>query len=145
MRLEDLPDGVVIPEGFAPAQSRGHFTNHNGPVFTATAPGDLRSALFVLDRHCNSMGILHGGMASAFADRALAVAVWSVLSAPSVTLKLTLHFLESIRLHSWVQAWPEVLSVEDGLVQVCAELRIDGTRLAARADATFRQVHPPRI
>ena len=143
MRLGDLPEGTVIPDGFALAHSRGHFTNHNGPVFTATAPGDLRSAMFVLDRHCNSMGILHGGMASAFADRALAVAVWQALRAPSVTLKLTLQFLESISLHSWLEARPRVLSVQDGLVQVTAEMRIMGQERVARADATFRRVRPP--
>ncbi len=140
MRRDELPDHFTIPDGFTLARSRGKFTNHNGPVFTATAPGDLRSGLFVLDRHCNSMGILHGGMASAFADRALAVAVWDALGAPSVTLKLTLHFLESVRLHSWVEAWPTVHAADQGVVQVSAEIRLDGQRLAARADATFRQV-----
>ena len=138
MREEDLPAHLVVPDGFVVSRSRGAFSNHNGPVYEASAADDLRSGLFVLDRHCNSMGFLHGGMASAFADRSLAVAVWSVTRRMSVTLKLTLHFYETVRLHHWLEAHPEVVSFDHDLVQVRADLRIDGSKLAARADATFR-------
>lgn len=140
MRLQDLPDNLTIPEGFALTSSRGLFTNHNGPVFAATAPDDLRSGMFVLDRHCNGMGFLHGGMASAFADRALAVAVWDATKAPSVTLKLSLHFYDTVPLHSWIEAVPEVYSATNGVVQLGAEILIDGAVRVARADATFRTV-----
>lgn len=140
MRESDLPEHLKIPEGFVLSDSKGGFTNHNGPVFMASAPDDLRSGLFVLDRHCNGMGFLHGGMASAFADRSLAVAVWDATKRFSVTLKLTLHYYETVRLHDWLEAHPVVCSIEDGIVQVEADLLIDGKKLAARADATFRSL-----
>lgn len=138
MREEDLPAHLAVPDGFALSRSRGAFSNHNGPVYEASGDGDVRSGLFILDRHCNSMGFLHGGMASSFADRSLAMAVWAETRRMSVTLKLTLHFLETVRLHNWLEAHPRVLSCEDDLVQVSADLLIDGEKLAARADATFR-------
>lgn len=138
MREEDLPAHLAVPDGFALSRSRGAFSNHNGPVYEASGDGDVRSGLFILDRHCNSMGFLHGGMASAFADRSLAMAVWAETRRMSVTLKLTLHFLETVRLHNWLEAHPRVLSCEHDLVQVSADLLIDGKKLAARADATFR-------
>ncbi|MEL6858351.1 MAG: PaaI family thioesterase [Pseudomonadota bacterium] len=138
MREYDLPAHLIVPEGFAISNSRGGFSNHNGPVYEASAADDTRSGFFVLDRHCNSMGFLHGGMASAFADRSLARAVWAETGRASVTLKLTLHFLETVRLHKWLEAHPTVISFEHDLVQVTADLRIDGDKLAARADATFR-------
>jgi acyl-coenzyme A thioesterase PaaI-like protein len=144
MREEDLPAHLIVPDGFELAVSRGKFSNHNGPIYIATAPGDLRSGLYVLDRHCNSMGFLHGGMTSAFSDRALAVAVWHAAKRPSVTLKLTLHFYETIALHSWLEAHPRVLSYDNDLVQVSADLMIDGQNLAARADATFRTLRRPQ-
>ncbi|MEM9054033.1 MAG: PaaI family thioesterase [Pseudomonadota bacterium] len=144
MRAQDLPAHLRVPDGFELGTSRGAFTNHNGPVYLASAPEDLRSGLFVLDRHCNSMGFLHGGMASAFADRALAVAVWAATRRMSVTLKLTLHFYETVRLHNWLEAHPRVLSQEGGIVQVSADMLIDGTKLAARADATFRTLRRPQ-
>ena len=138
MREEDLPTHLSVPDGFVLSSSRGKFTNHNGPIYMAAADDDLRSGMFVLDRHCNGMGFLHGGMASAFADRSLAVAVWAAARRLSVTLKLTLHFHETVRLHDWLEADPEVLSNVDGIVHVGADLRINGEKLAARADATFR-------
>jgi acyl-coenzyme A thioesterase PaaI-like protein len=140
MRESDLPDHLRVPDGFVLSSSRGRFTNHNGPVYMASAKGDLRSGMFVLDRHCNGMGFLHGGMASAFADRSLAVAVWNATQKMSVTLKLTMHFYETVRLHDWLEAHPVVLSAENGVVQVTADLLIDGRKLAARADATFRSL-----
>lgn len=138
MREADLPAHLKIPDGFELAQSRGKFSNHNGPIYIASDPGDLRSGLYVLERHCNSMGFLHGGMASAFSDRALAVAVFAATRRMSVTLKLTMHFFETVRLENWLEAHPKVLSYEEDLVQVTADLLIDGEKLAARADATFR-------
>lgn len=140
MRESELPDHLNVPDGFILSSSRGRFTNHNGPVYMASAKGDLRSGMFVLDRHCNGMGFLHGGMASAFADRSLAVAVWNATQKMSVTLKLTMHFYETVRLHDWLEAHPVVLSAENGIVQVSADLLIDGGKLAARADATFRSL-----
>lgn len=138
MREEDLPAHLIVPDGFALSKSRGAFSNHNGPIYEASADGDGRSGVFVLDRHCNSMGFLHGGMASAFADRSLAMAVWTTTQRMSVTLKLTLHFLETVRLHDWLEAHPSVQSHDHDLVHVSADLLINGEKLAARADATFR-------
>jgi len=145
MRENDLPDHLNLPSGFALATSRAGFTNHNGPVYRAGGPDDLRSGLFVLDRHCNSMGFLHGGMASAFADRSMAVAVWDASRKMSVTLKLTMHFFETVRLHDWLEAHPRVQSTANGIVQVTAELLINGEKLAMRADATFRTLRRPQI
>ncbi len=145
MRESDLPDHLKIPSGFTLTKSRGDFTNHNGPIYKATDPGDLRSGLFVLDRHCNGMGFLHGGMASAFADRSMAVAVWDASQKMSVTLKLTMHFFETVRLHDWLEAHPRVQSTANGIVQVTAELLVNGEKLAMRGDATFRTLRRPQI
>ena len=144
MREEDLPAHLIVPDGFVLSRSRGAFSNHNGPVYEAAAADDFRSGLYVLDRHCNSMGFLHGGMASAFSDRSLAVAVYGATKRASVTLKLTLHFYETVRLHNWLEAHPRVISHENDLVQVTADLMINGTKLAARADATFRTLRRPQ-
>ncbi|MEM5517441.1 PaaI family thioesterase [Henriciella sp. AS95] len=129
---------VDIPEGFELSKSRGPFTTHNGPVFRATGAGDLRCGIRVLDRHCNSMGFMHGGMVSSFADGALAWAVWHATKKMSVTLKLTISYFDTIRPGTWLEAHPEVISSEDGIVHVCADLLINGEKLGARADATFR-------
>ncbi|NBC20897.1 MAG: PaaI family thioesterase [Alphaproteobacteria bacterium] len=127
----------VIPAGFELSKSRGPFTTHNGPTYRASAKGDMRSGLLVLDRHCNSMGFLHGGMASAFADGALAWAVWHETRRMSVTLKLTLSFLDIVRAGAWLEARPGIDAVHDELVHVHADL-VTGSHKAARAEAVFR-------
>jgi len=144
MRESDLPDHLTVPNGFALSTSRGLFTNHNGPIYRATAEGDDRSGFFVLERHCNGMGFLHGGMTSAFADAALAWAVWNQTQKFSVTLKLTLQYFEPVRLHAWLEAEPKILSVEDGIAHVYCDLRASEKGIAARADATFRTLRRTR-
>lgn len=144
MRLEDLPDHLSVPPGFDLSSSRGPYSNHNGPLFRASAEGDWRSGLFVLDRHCNSMGFMHGGMTSTFADGALAWAVWQHTRRMSVTLKLTVTFYETVRLYDWLESHPRVLSADNDIVQVTAKLMIGGEKLAARADATFRSLRRPQ-
>lgn len=128
------------PPGFEFYPSRGPFSTRNGPMCRAIEKDDLRSGLWVLDRHCNGLGFMHGGMISAFADGALAWAVGAATRKSSVTLKLTTSFYDIIRPGEWLEAQPEVLSVDDGVVQVTADLKVGGEKLAARADATFRTV-----
>lgn len=134
----------VVPAGFALSGSRGPFTTHNGPSYRAEAPGDLRSGLLVLDRHCNSMGFLHGGMASAFADGALAYAVWHATRKMSVTLKLTLHFHGIVKAGKWLEARPVVDAVDADLVHVHADLVLADGSPAARADGVFRVLRRDR-
>lgn len=86
------------------------------------------------------MGFLHGGMASAFADSALAWAVWSATGRSSVTIKLTLEFMEIARQGEWIEAHPEVTAVDGDFVHVRARIVKEDGGLAARADAVFRSV-----
>jgi uncharacterized protein (TIGR00369 family) len=137
--MADQPhEGTPAPEGFELSKSRGPFTTRNGPVYRAVGEGDLRSGIWVLDRHCNSMGFMHGGMVSAFADGALAWAVWHATRKMSVTLKLTTSYYGTIRPGDWLEAHPQVISVIDGVVHVEAGMYAAQGSLAARADATFR-------
>ena len=126
------------PEGFGPTNSRGAFTLHNGPTYRATSEGDVRSGFYVLDRHCNGMGFLHGGMMSAFADSSLAWAVWNESRRFSVTLKLTLEFMDIVRKGAWVEACPEKPLVEDGIAYVSTPLITASGRRVANADGVFR-------
>jgi uncharacterized protein (TIGR00369 family) len=90
------------PDGFTPS-ARGPFTTHNGPTFhKLNADGTFAHAFFVLPRHCNSMGIVHGGMLTTFLDGLLARAVYDASKAQSVTLHLSVDFLSAARLGQWV-------------------------------------------
>lgn len=139
--MADSETAQALPrEGFALTPSRGKFTIHNGPSYRATAAGDMRTGLWVLDRHCNGMGFLHGGMMSAFADSALAWAVWSATGKMSVTIRLTLEFMEIAREGEWIEAHPEVSSIDGDFIHVSANIVKEDGGLAARASAVFRTV-----
>ena len=61
------------PDGFVLTQGRGQFSTHNGPYFTRPSQdGLVEQAFFALPRHCNGVGLVHGGMLSAFMDGVLA-------------------------------------------------------------------------
>lgn len=135
-------DGALKPPppGFAPRPTRGKFSIHNGPSYLATGEGDLRSGIWVLDRHCNGMGFMHGGMICAFADSALAWAVWSATERMSVTIKLTMEFMGIVPEGSWLEAHPQVKGVDGDLVHVMADMKTEDGVLVARADAVFRSL-----
>ncbi|MEZ5945722.1 MAG: PaaI family thioesterase [Hyphomonas sp.] len=126
------------PPGFALRPTRGKFSIHNGPSYLAEADGDIRSGMWVLDRHCNGHGFMHGGMICAFADSALAWAVWLATGRSSVTIKLTMEFMDIVQEGTWLEAHPEVKGIDGELVHVMCTLVKPGGALVARADAVFR-------
>jgi uncharacterized protein (TIGR00369 family) len=91
------------PDGFAPAEGRGLFSTHNGPYFMKPSDGKLvEQAFFALPRHCNGVGLVHGGMLSAFMDGVLAGAVWRGAKRRAVTIHLSIDFLHMARAGEWV-------------------------------------------
>ena len=77
------------PEGYAPVVGRGAFTTHNGPYFNGPSDKDRsRQAFYILARHCNTVGILHGGMITAFMDGLLASAVARASGMTPITMHL---------------------------------------------------------
>ncbi|THD80910.1 MAG: PaaI family thioesterase [Phenylobacterium sp.] len=92
------------PEGFVLAEGRGLFSTHNGPYFTKppSEGGLVEQAFFALPRHCNGVGLVHGGMLSAFMDGVLAGAVWRSAQRRAVTIHLSIDFLHMARTGEWV-------------------------------------------
>jgi uncharacterized protein (TIGR00369 family) len=91
------------PEGFLLAEGRGAFSTHNGPYFYRPVEGDrVEQAFFALKRHTNGVGIVHGGMLSAFMDGVLAGAVWRGARKRAVTIHLSIDFLHMARAGEWV-------------------------------------------
>src|SRR5580698_6136199 len=87
------------PAGFQRSSERGAFSNHNGPYFH---DADGAQAFYALKRHCNSIGLIHGGMLSAFLDGVLAGAASRAAGAVGVTVHLSIDFLDMGRAGDWV-------------------------------------------
>ena len=91
------------PDGFIRSQGRGQFSTLNGPYFHK--PGDgkpVEQAFFALPRHTNGIGLVHGGMLSAFMDGLLASAAGHGTGKVSVTIHLSIDFLHMAREGDWV-------------------------------------------
>lgn len=97
---ETIPEA---PTGFVLSAGRGAFSTRNGPYFQKV--GDdvaVEQAFFALARHTNGLGIVHGGMLSAFADGLLAGAVGRGSGKIGVTIHLSVDFLHMARKGDWV-------------------------------------------
>ena len=69
-------EALQPPEPFRLSVRRGPFTTHNGPWFHWASPDTFRQGVRLLERHCNSRSIVHGGFISSFADGLAATAVF---------------------------------------------------------------------
>ena len=102
-----MADGEAIPappDGFVLADGRGSFSTHNGPYFHRPGDGELaEQAFFALRRHANGIGLVHGGMLSAFMDGVLAGAVWRGTGKMAVTIHLSIDFVHMARIGEWVR------------------------------------------
>ncbi|HSZ50923.1 MAG TPA: PaaI family thioesterase [Caulobacteraceae bacterium] len=100
MSAEAIPEP---PPGYVLQPGRGAFTTHNGPYFhDPSATDGARQAFFALARHCNGLGLIHGGMISAFLDGLLASAAVRATGATAVTMHLSVDFLDMGRAGDWV-------------------------------------------
>ncbi len=101
-----MADGEAVPpppEGYLVAEGRGSFSTHNGPYFYKLSDGPTSlQAFYALKRHGNGIGIVHGGMLSAFMDGVLAGAVWRGTQKTGVTIHLSVDFLHMARVGEWI-------------------------------------------
>ena len=127
------------PEGFEPSQ-RGPFTTHNGPFFHRPRPdGGFEHAFYALRRHCNGMGIVHGGMLTTFLDGVLARAVVNAIDSAAVTVHLSVDFLSMARAGDWVFGDARVTRKARDLVFVEGRVRV-GEREVLRGSGVFKPV-----
>ena len=127
------------PEGFTPS-ARGPYTTHNGPFFHKQGEdGSFEHAFYVLNRHCNGMGIVHGGMLTTFLDGLLARAVFTKTNAAGVTVHLSVDFLSMARAGDWVFGDAHVTRTTRDLVFVEGRVRVGG-RDVLRGSGVFKPV-----
>lgn len=128
------------PDGFVRSESRGPFSVHIGPYFHARPDEGAQHAFYVLRRHCNGMGILHGGMVSAFMDGLLGAAVGRATRTASVTIHLSLDFLSMARAGEWVIGNSRVTRHTKDLAFAEGRLHV-GEKDIARASGVFKLMH----
>jgi acyl-coenzyme A thioesterase PaaI-like protein len=122
------------PAGFVASSGRGRFSTHNGPYFHRD---DGAQAFFALARHCNSIGLIHGGMLSAFLDGLLAGAAGRGTGSTPITVHLSIDFLDMGRAGEWVIGESSLTRSSSDLAFVEGRAHVGGRNLA-RATGVFK-------
>ena len=125
------------PPGFAPQAGRGAFSEHNGPFFVRRAAEGAEQAFYAEARHCNGLGLVHGGMLSAFLDGLLASAVGRATEATPVTIHLSVDFLAMGRAGEWILGEARLTRAAREVAFAEGHVHVGG-RPIARATGVFR-------
>lgn len=134
MNEQDIPDGW----GRLPFDSG--FIGVNGPLYARHDGEALRLGFRVEERHCNPMGMCHGGWLASFADMQLpfaARAQGGLAMHFLPTISLSVDYLAPAKLGAWVEGRTEVLKRTKRLVFAQMTATADG-EICLRADGTFK-------
>ena len=129
----------VIPDGFVLHTRSSAVTKPWEPIYAGQREGSFRLGLMIGAAHCNSRGMLHGGVIAALADNAMGLTLVyaAVGTTRFVTTALSLDYFGAGKVGQWFEIVPRVVAqgaksgVADALVMA------DGVSIA-RANATFR-------
>jgi len=131
----------IIPEppaGFVRAHGRGPFSTLNGPYFHRLGDGEMvEQAFYALQRHTNGVGIVHGGMLSAFTDGLLAMAAGRGTGKLAVTIHLSVDFLHMAREGDWVLGEARMTRATKEVAFADGRLRARGVDIV-RASGVFK-------
>jgi uncharacterized protein (TIGR00369 family) len=131
----------AIPEGFQPRRYGDGFIAANGPLYLKKLAHGVQLGFRVEQRHCNPMGICHGGMIATFCDMLLPIAAHH-LSADLArrflpTISLQVDYLAASKLGAWVQGEAQLLRATRSMVFMQGMVRADGEPVA-RVSGIFK-------
>ena len=119
-----------VPPGYRPLAVGGDFMAVNGPLFVRVDGAAISLGFRVEARHCNPMGICHGGMLASFCDMLLPVSVHRKSAEVGLrflpTVSLQLDYLAPSPLGAWIEGEADVLKVTRTMVFVQGLVRADG-------------------
>lgn len=119
-----------IPPGYTPVPMGGGFIAANGPLYLFEDGVVVKLGFRVEPRHCNPMGVCHGGMLASFCDMLLPVSVHRKSAEVGVrflpTVSLQLDYMAPVPLGAWVEGECDVLTVTRAMVFAQGLVRADG-------------------
>jgi uncharacterized protein (TIGR00369 family) len=135
------PPLPAIPEGFKPRNFGGGFIGVVGPLYTRRIEGGVQLGFRVEERHCNPMGILHGGMMATFCDMLLPISAHYLSEAIGQrflpTINLQIDYLAGSPLGAWVQGEAQLLRATRSLVFMQGLVKADDV-VTARVSGIFK-------
>jgi acyl-coenzyme A thioesterase PaaI-like protein len=128
-----------IPPGFAPRPRRSRVTTAWEPIFVRITPEAQIIGLHLAEVHCNSFGLMHGGVIAALSDSALANSVGRHYDTPilPITTNLSVDYMGAAKLGQWVDFTTFYVKARKTIAFASLFINADGEPIA-RANATFR-------
>jgi uncharacterized protein (TIGR00369 family) len=130
-----------IPEGFKARSFGGGFIAVNGPLYVKKLESGIALGFRVEPRHCNPMGICHGGMMATFCDMLLPISAHHLAAEIGrrflPTINLQVDFLAASPLGAWVQGEAQLLRATRSMVFMQGLITADGTNVA-RVSGIFK-------
>lgn len=134
---DDVPEP---PAGFVPSGNRGPFSTHNGPYFHKVEGEATEQAFFALPRHANGLGIVHGGMLTAFLDGLMGAAAFRATRQTGVTIHLSVDFLHMARVGDWVLGEARATRTTKDIAFVEGRVHVKGIDVV-RGSGVFKLMH----
>jgi uncharacterized protein (TIGR00369 family) len=134
-------DPSAIPEGFHAREFGGGFIGVNGPLYARRTAAGVQLGFRVEARHCNPMGICHGGMMATFCDMLLPISAHALSKEIGLrflpTINLQVDYLAASPLGAWVQGEAQLLRATRSLVFMQGLVQADGANVA-RVSGIFK-------
>ena len=135
---------MQVPDGFERHFRRSGLTDPWEPLYSRQLPDRLQIGLTLAEPHCNSRGLVHGGVIAALSDNAMGLSCMVALRNAGredgkglVTVSLGTDYLGSAKLGDWLEIDPEPVKVGGSICFARAIIRGDG-KPVAMANATFK-------
>ena len=127
-----------IPEGFAPHTRSSPVTAPWEPLYARITPEAFILGLRVAEAHCNSRGLLHGGVIAALADNAMGLSAAMRYDPPAglVTVNLGIDYLGLAQIGQWLDVTTVFIKTGKALAFASCLVNADGKPIA-RANASF--------
>lgn len=124
-------------DGWGEVEDSG-FISHVGPFYSRVVNGELEVAAPTDERHRNRFGIVHGGLISTVADRALGMASRRATAGRAqATVKLEMTFIDRVEVGDVILARPKIQRKTSSLTFGHVEMFV-GDRLIGTASAVFK-------
>ncbi|MEL6860199.1 MAG: PaaI family thioesterase [Pseudomonadota bacterium] len=133
-----------VPDGFERHFRRSELTDPWEPLYSRKLDDRIQIGLILGTPHCNSRGLVHGGLIAALADNAMGLSCVIALTNDGrdagkglVTVSLGVDYLGSAKLGEWLEIDPEPVKVGGSIGFARALIRGAG-KPVAMANATFK-------
>jgi uncharacterized protein (TIGR00369 family) len=135
------------PNGFKPHFRQSKFTDPWEPLYSQVTDEQVSIGVRLAEAHCNSRGLVHGGLIASLADNAMGLSCVQKLRAEGrevsglVTVTLNTDYIGSAKLGEWFETDTHFIKTGGTLCFTDSLVRANGEPIA-RASASFKIIQP---